>query len=239
MAERPDLAVEPVSRRAGLVAKGKPRMSPRQLVDQLANRLRPVGDGAEEPHLATPSALGQRHRNRLLARVKPNVGRILLHGSSPMPEALIGTARSTLDAGMQRNEPLLRSRTWGLKLGMDRYVLSDAQWAKMQPHCLGKKSDPGRSGEDNRRFVEAVLWIARTGSPWRDLPPLFGPWNTVFKRYRDWVKADVFKRLFDAASEEPDMEYAMVDATIVKVHRHGQGAKGGLRARPSANPRAA
>src|SRR3982074_2026850 len=91
---------------------------------------------------------------------------------------------------------------------MDRYVLSDAQWAKMQPHCLGKKSDPGRSGEDNRRFVEAVLWIGRTGSPWRDLPPLFGPWNTVFKRYRDWVKADVFKRLFDAASEEPDMEYA-------------------------------
>src|SRR6266700_73652 len=62
---------------------------------------------------------------------------------------------------------------------MDRYVLTDAQWAKMEPHCLGKKSDPGRSGENNRRFVEAVLWIARTGSPWRDLPPLFGPWNTV------------------------------------------------------------
>src|SRR6266480_3255818 len=68
---------------------------------------------------------------------------------------------------------------------MDRYVLSDAQWAKMQPHCRGKKSDPGRSGENNRRFVEAVLWIARTGSPWRDLPAEFGPWNTVFKRFRD------------------------------------------------------
>jgi hypothetical protein len=53
------------------------------------------------------------------------------------------------------------------------------------------------------------------------------------------VKADVFKRLFDAASDEPDMEYAMVDATIVKVHRHGQGAKGGLRARLLAAPRAA
>ena len=91
---------------------------------------------------------------------------------------------------------------------MDRYVLSDAQWAKMEPHCRGKKSDPGRSGEDNRRFVEAVLWIARTGSPWRDLPAEFGPWNTVFKRFRDWVKGDVFKRLFDAASDEPDMEYA-------------------------------
>jgi len=115
---------------------------------------------------------------------------------------------------------------------MDRFVLTDAQWAKMEPHCLGKSGDPGRSGVDNRGFIEAVLWIARTGSPWRDLPPALGNWNTVFKRYRDWVKADVFVRLFDACSGEPDMEYAMVDATIVKVHRHGQGAKGGLKVRP-------
>ena len=122
---------------------------------------------------------------------------------------------------------------------MVRLVLTDAQWAKMEAHCLGKPTDPGRSGSDNRRFVEAVLWIVRTGSPWRDLPPSFGKWNTVFKRYRDWATADVFKRLFDAVSDDADMEYAMVDATIVKVHRHGQGAKGGLRARPSAVPRAA
>ena len=113
-----------------------------------------------------------------------------------------------------------------------RWVLTDAQWAKMEPHCLGKPSDPGRSGANNRRFVEAVLWIVRTGSPWRDLPEEFGKWNTVFKRFRDWVKADVFQRLFDAVSDQSDMEYAMVDATIVKVHRHGQGAKGGLWARP-------
>ena len=77
-----------------------------------------------------------------------------------------------------------------------------------------------------------VLWIARTGSPWRDLPPALGKWNTVFKRFRDWVKADVFQRIFDALSDEPDMEFAMIDGTIVKVHRHGQGAKGGLKARP-------
>jgi len=108
---------------------------------------------------------------------------------------------------------------------MDRFVVTDAQWAKMEPHCLGKPTDPGRSGRDNRLFVEAVLWIVRTGSPWRDLPAAFGKWNTVFKRYRDWVKAYVFVRLFGACSDEPDMEYAMVDATIVKVHRHGQGAK--------------
>jgi len=117
--------------------------------------------------------------------------------------------------------------------------LTDAQWAKMKPHCLGKPTDPGRSGKDNRLFVEAVLWVVRTGSPWRDLPTFFGKWNTVFKRYRDWVKADVFVRLFEACSDEPDMEYAMVDATIVKVHRHGQGAKGGPRASPLAAPKAA
>jgi transposase len=122
---------------------------------------------------------------------------------------------------------------------MERFVLTDAQWAKMEPHCLGKPTDPGRSGKDNRLFVEAVLWIVRTGAPWRDLPPLFGKWNTVFKRYRDWVKAGVFVRLFQACSDEPDLEYAIVDATIVKVHRHGQGTKGGLKVRPSAAPKAA
>jgi transposase len=76
---------------------------------------------------------------------------------------------------------------------MDRFVLTDAQWAKMEPLCLGKPSDPGRSGKDNRLFVEAVLWIARTGSPWRDLPPSFGHWNSVFTRFRDWVKADILE----------------------------------------------
>jgi transposase len=102
----------------------------------------------------------------------------------------------------------------------------------MESYCLGKPTNPGRSGSGNRRVIEAVLWIVRTGSPWRDLPASFGNWNTVFKRYRDWVKPDVFVRLFTACSDEPDMEYAMIDVTIVKVHRHGQGAKGGLNARP-------
>ena len=112
---------------------------------------------------------------------------------------------------------------------MERFVLTDAQWAMLEPYCLGKKSDHGRSGGDNRLFVEAVLWVGRTGSPWRDLPPLFGKWNSVFRRFRDWVKAGVFERLFAAVSEEPDLEYAMVDGTIVKVHRHGQGAKDPMR----------
>ena len=108
--------------------------------------------------------------------------------------------------------------------------MSDKQWALMAPHCLGKPGDAGPRGTDKRLFVEAVLWIVRTGSPWRDLPEEFGKWNTVFKRFRDGSKADIWQKRFDAVSGQPDMEYAMVDATIVKVHRHGQGA--GLKARP-------
>ncbi len=70
---------------------------------------------------------------------------------------------------------------------MARLILTDRQWALMEPHCLGKKSDPGQTGGDGRMFIEAVLWIARTGAPWRDLPAEFGNWNSVFKRFRHWV----------------------------------------------------
>jgi len=77
--------------------------------------------------------------------------------------------------------------------------------------------------------------VARTGSPWRDLPEEFGHWNSVFKRFRRWAKRGVFDKIFSALSDDPDFEYAMVDGTIAKVHRHGQGAKGGLMVRQSAS----
>lgn len=113
-----------------------------------------------------------------------------------------------------------------------RFVLTDLQWRLIAPLCLGRDDTLGSTGRDNRLFLEAVLWIVRTDAPWRDLPTKFGNWNSTFRRFRLWVQADVFKRIFDALSEEPDMEYAMINATIVKVHRHAMGAKGGLKARP-------
>jgi transposase len=120
-----------------------------------------------------------------------------------------------------------------------RTVLTDAQWQRIARLLPGKKGDPGRSGDDNRRSLEGILWIVRTGAPWRDLPDVFGNWFTVWKRFRRWALKGVFEKVFKALSGGPDMEYALVDGTIVKVHRHGTGAKGGLKIRLSANRAAA
>lgn len=113
-----------------------------------------------------------------------------------------------------------------------RFVLTDRQWLAIEPLCPGDTAAPARTGNDARLFLDAVLWIVRTDAPWRDLLPEFGNWNSTFRRFRRWVQANVFKQIFDALSDEPDMEYAMVDATIVKVHRYGMGAKEGHKVRP-------
>jgi transposase len=116
---------------------------------------------------------------------------------------------------------------------MNRLMLSDDQWERVAPLLPGKVGDPGRSAADNRLFLEAVLWIARVGAPWRDLPPMFGKWNSVFQRFRRWAVKGVFERLFQTLSGDPDFEYTLIDGTIVRVHQHGAGAKGGLTIRPS------
>ncbi len=115
-----------------------------------------------------------------------------------------------------------------------RLVLSAEQWQRIEGLCAGKASDPGVTGSDNRMFVEGVLWIARTGAPWRDLPPAFGAWNSVFTRFNRWNRGRVWHRMFAALSDDPDFEYAIIDSTIVRAHQHAAGAKGGLKIRPSA-----
>ena len=74
----------------------------------------------------------------------------------------------------------------------------------------------------------------RTGAPWRDLPNEFGRWNSVFQRFRRWVRAGVFNRLFERMSDEPDFEYVLIDGTIVSAHQKASGAKGGPKIRPLA-----
>ena len=79
--------------------------------------------------------------------------------------------------------------------------LRDDQFKRIAALLPGKASDPGRTAADNRLFVEAVLWIGRTGSPWRDLPPQFGPWNSVYQRFaRWWRRVDCQQTLIRRAS---------------------------------------
>nr|WP_108483565.1 IS5 family transposase [Oceaniglobus ichthyenteri] len=113
---------------------------------------------------------------------------------------------------------------------MSRRTLTDAQWARIEPLVPGKKGDRGRTGSDNRLFVDAILWLARTASPWRDLPPQLGNWRTAHCRFRRWTLAGVWESLFKALSVEPDFEYVLVDATICKAHADASGGKRGAEA---------
>jgi putative transposase len=114
-----------------------------------------------------------------------------------------------------------------------RRELTEAQWRRIERLVPGKEGDKGRHGEDNRRFVDAVLWIARAGAPWRDLPQEFGNWNSVFQRFRRWAKKGAWERVFNALVENPDFEYLIIDSTIVRAHQHAAGAKGGAKMRRS------
>ena len=108
---------------------------------------------------------------------------------------------------------------------MKRYALSDEQYARIE-HLLparagsrGRKSDRG-----NRLFVEAVIWKFRAGAPWRDIPERFGDGKNVQRRFSRWAKKGVWARVFMAVADDPDNEYAMIDATIVRAHQHSAGA---------------
>lgn len=117
---------------------------------------------------------------------------------------------------------------------MDRLALSDEQWDKISGLIIGRPDQRGSTGRDNRMFVEGVLWIVRTGAPWRDLPEVFGGWNSVFRRFSRWSTKGVWQRIFVALSDDPDFEYLIIDSTIVRAHQHASGGKGGLSIRQSA-----
>ncbi|MGY4319738.1 transposase [Bradyrhizobium sp. JR3.5] len=98
---------------------------------------------------------------------------------------------------------------------MERLVLSDAAWERIAPLIIGRPDQKGSTGRDNRMFVEGVLWIVRTGAPWRDLPEAFGDWNSVFRRFSRWSMKGVWWRIFEAMSDDPDFEYLIVDSTTL------------------------
>ena len=190
-----------------------------------------------EQHLTPQRSNGVRAMiERIRARCIRHRRMILNLGAVPfvfLPVAGLGRVDSR-DSLLRANQ--IQGCFWEAVLGvMDRLVLSDAAWERMAPLIIGRPDQKGSTGRDNRMFVEGVLWIVRTGSPWRDLPEAFGDWNSVFRRFSRWSIKDVWRRIFEAMSDDPDFEYLIVDSTIVRAHQHAAGAKkGGLKIKRSA-----
>lgn len=103
--------------------------------------------------------------------------------------------------------------------------LTDEQWQKILPILKTFPQIRLGAGRDCRRFLDAVLWITRSGSQWRLLPKQYGKWNSVFKRFANWSQLGVFEKLFAQISEDPDLEYLLIDSTIVRAHACAAGAK--------------
>jgi transposase len=107
---------------------------------------------------------------------------------------------------------------------MRRYALRDDQWERIRDLLPGRAGHVGVTAQDNRLFVEAVLYRYRAGIPWRDLPERFGAWKKVHTRFGRWAKTGVRERIFRRWAGDADNEYAMVDSTVVRAHRHSAGA---------------
>jgi transposase len=108
---------------------------------------------------------------------------------------------------------------------MRRFGLRDDQWERIKDFLPGREGHVGGTAADNRLFVEAVLYRYRTGCPWRDLPERFGHWKSVHQRFSRWAEGGVFDRIFKVLASDPDNEYMMIDATIVRAHQHSAGAR--------------
>jgi transposase len=108
-----------------------------------------------------------------------------------------------------------------------RHDITDNAWELIEPHLSGQRGQWGGIAEDNRRFINAVFWILRTGAPWRDLPSEYGNWNSVAKRFRRWVENGLWEKILENIVDDPDYEWLMIDASHIKVHPHAAGAVGG------------
>ncbi len=108
-----------------------------------------------------------------------------------------------------------------------RHDISDQVWSLLEPHLPGQRGQWGGIAQENRRFINAVFWVLRTGAPWRDLPPDYGKWGSVHQRFIRWRRKGVWEKLLEILIDEPDYEWLMIDASHIKVHPQAAGAKGG------------
>ncbi len=114
--------------------------------------------------------------------------------------------------------------------------MSDEEWRFFEGFILGVRAPNGRKPANHRLVLDGIFWIARTGSPWRDLPAEFGKWSSVYQQFRRWTRARLWEQIMEALNDSrvvPDA-LQMIDSTVVRAHHQAAGAKGGLRGRVSA-----
>lgn len=114
-----------------------------------------------------------------------------------------------------------------MKNSQQRHDISDKVWELLSPLLPGQAGQWGGVADDNRKFLNGVFWVLRTGAPWRDMPPVYGNWNSIYQRFRRWRIKRVWEKILEALIDEPDMEWLMIDASHCKVHPHAAGAVGG------------
>lgn len=119
----------------------------------------------------------------------------------------------------------------------NRGDLTDKEWERLQPLLPPQKPAVGRPAHDHRTIINGILWILRTGAPWRDLPAQYGKWTTVVSRFYRWRIAGVWQRVLATLQEQADAAGKLdwdkhyVDGTVIRAHQHAAGAKGGTRKR--------
>jgi transposase len=111
---------------------------------------------------------------------------------------------------------------WGVKR---RYELTDEQWERIRGLLPPERGRKARPAKDNRQMVNAMVWVLRTGAPWRDIPPYYGPWKSVHTRFSRWVAQGVWRKVLAEFRKDADGIAYFVDATIVRAHQDAQGAR--------------
>lgn len=119
--------------------------------------------------------------------------------------------------------------------------LRDDQFERVYALLQGERKIHTKVPDRERRFLEAVCWINRSGAQWRFLPAAYGAWNSVYKRFARWGDLGVWERLFEQVADDPDLQSVMIDATVVRAHACAAGApqKGGARRRRPSGARVA
>jgi len=106
-----------------------------------------------------------------------------------------------------------------------RHELTSDQWGRIEGLLPSERGRPGRPAKPNRKMVNGIVWILRTGAPWRDLPKHYGPWKTVHNRFLRWSKNGVWAAVLGELCQDLDNEMAMIDGSYVRVHQDAVGGK--------------